>query len=141
MTAVKPDYGQTYIEGLSIYGDLDVTRHLGVEAVYQNASLRTPLDIGENAYLIGPRIRATRGRFIPYAKFLFGEGIFNYQQGYNIRASSESHFMYAFGAGVDVRATRRINVRLFDFEYQRWPGYGPHGLTPYAVSVGAAYAF
>jgi hypothetical protein len=135
------DYGEGREKGFTVYGDYDFSRHLGVEALYRNASIITPHDIGENHFLVGPRIRFTRGRFVPYGKLLIGSGTINFQLGYNAAASKQTYLDYAFGGGVDLRATRHINVRLFDAEFQRWPGFPPHGLTPWGFSVGAAYRF
>jgi hypothetical protein len=140
-SAYTLDYGEGYEEGITVYGDLDFTRHLGVEALYRNASIHTPRDIGENHLLIGPRYKFEHGRFAPYAKGLIGEGTINFQQGYNLTAYSENYFIYALGGGADLHVTRHVNVRLIDFEYQIWPNFQPHGLTPYGYSVGAAYAF
>lgn len=135
------DYSDGREEGVAIYGDLDLPKHLGLEALYRNASIQTPHDIGENHLLVGPRLRITRGRFTPYGKALIGLGTINFQQGYYQTASSQSYLIYAFGGGVDFHATRRINLRIIDFEYQLWPTFQPHGLTPTGFSVGAAYAF
>jgi hypothetical protein len=138
---VAPDYRQGHDLGFTIYGDLDVLQHFGLEALFRDASIITPRDIGINNYLIGPRIKLTRGRFTPYGKFLLGYGVINFQKGDNPVAYSEHHRMYAYGGGVDMRATRRINVRLFDIEYQNWPGFSNSGLTPYSASAGVAYRF
>jgi hypothetical protein len=128
-------------EGIAVYGDLDVGRHWGLEGIYRNASIETPHDIGENHLIAGPRYHFEHGRFEPYAKGLVGLGTINFQQGYNITSYSEHYFIYVAGGGVDFRATRHVNVRLFDFEYQFWPGFAPHGLTPYGYSAGVAYHF
>ena len=128
-------------EGIGIYGDIDFTKHLGVELLYRDASIKTPHDVGENHLLVGPRYVFHRGPFDPYAKAVIGRGTINYQVGYYLVASSESYLTYALGGGLDLRAARHINVRLFDFEYQRWPNFPPHGLTPYGYSAGVAYHF
>jgi hypothetical protein len=138
---VAPDYRQGHDFGLTIYGDVDFLRYFGLEALFRDASIVTPRDIGINNYLIGPRIKLTEGRFAPYGKFLLGYGIINFQKGENQVVSSQHHRMYAYGGGLDMRATSRINVRLFDIEYQNWPGFSDSGLTPYAVSTGVAYRF
>jgi len=43
----------------------------------------------------------------------------------------------AFGGGVDYRLTRKLTLRAFDFEYQRW-SVTPT-LWPYGGSVGLSY--
>jgi hypothetical protein len=137
------DDGSGHEEGFAVYGDLDVTRHWGLEGIYRNASIQTPHDIGENHLLAGPRYHITHGRFQPYAKALFGLGTINIQFGHDASAAqySEHYFIYGFGGGVDFRATRHIVVRPIDFEYQLWPGFAPHGLTPYGYTAGVAYRF
>ena len=140
VSIASPDYGQQYIKGVTVFGDLDLGNHLGVEADAHLVSYVTPTDIGQNTFLIGPRYSFHRKRLAPYAKALAGLGLFEYQYD-NIPHYHESYFVYAFGGGLDVRASRHIVVRAIDFEAQRWPGYRTGGLTPYVTSFGVAYAF
>lgn len=135
------DYGEGREQGVMVYADFDLKYHLGIEALYRNASIITPHDIGENHLFIGPRIRFTRGRFTPYAKLLAGRATLVFQQGYNTANSSQGYLAYALGGGLDISVSRHINVRAIDYEYQEWPGFKPHGLTPTGISVGAAYVF
>ncbi|MEO8736051.1 MAG: hypothetical protein ABI380_05890, partial [Edaphobacter sp.] len=82
------------------------------------------------------------GRFMPYAKALFGFGQFKFQYPSQYpSAATYTYGVYAFGGGLDLRATRHINVRAFDFEYQKWPSFRQNGLTPIVMTVGAAYTF
>ena len=142
VTMVAPDYEPKNIFGYSIYGTFDFTRHLGIEGDIHMATLITPTDIGESSYLLGPRYAFTKGRFRPYAKALLGVGVFTFQPVYaNSKSSSSSHKMYALGGGVDYTAKRRLNIRVVDIEYQRWPGFGPSGLTPLVLTIGGAYNF
>jgi hypothetical protein len=135
------DDGSGHEEGITVYGDVDFSKHLGLEGLYRNASIETPHDIGENHLLAGPRFHLRHGRFEPYAKLLVGEGTINFQQGYNLTSYAEHYFIYVPGGGVDFHAARHVNVRLLDVEYQFWPGFAPHGLTPYGASAGLAYTF
>ncbi len=65
--------------------------------------------IGENTYLIGPRIPiATFHRVTPYGKFLVGLGNGPFLDGNTL--------VLAYGGGVDYRLTRRFTLRAFDFE-------------------------
>lgn len=136
----NPDYEQRDAQGISIYGDLDFKHHLGAEGDIHRASLITPTNIGVDSYLLGPRYVYHRNRFSPYAKVLFGLGRFKYKFD-NAPEAAYTYKIYAFGGGLDIRATRRINVRAIDFEYQKWPGYPTHGLSPLVYTFGAAYAF
>ena len=114
---------------------------LALRRLYRNASIQTPSDLGENHVLVGPRYRFIKGRFTPYAKGLVGLGTINFQVGSYQQASSQSYFIYALGGGVDFRASRHINIRLIDYEYQLWPTFKPHGLTPTGINLGAAWVF
>jgi opacity protein-like surface antigen len=135
------DYGEGREEGITVYGDVDISRHLGAEVAYTNASIITPHDIGENNIMAGPRLHFEKGRFSPYVKAVMGRATINFQQGYNATSSSQSYFAYGLGGGVDFHLKRHINIRLIDYEYQRWPNFAPHGLTPTGLSAGVAYVF
>ncbi len=140
-TFVSPDYTTETAKGVAAYADFDFAHNFGVEGELHFASLSTPNDIGENTYLIGPRYTYHRKRVGIYGKVLFGIGQFQFQKGSYGNGSSSTYGMYAFGGGLEYRATRRINVRAIDFEYQSWPNFPPSGLTPTAITVGAAYVF
>jgi hypothetical protein len=139
-TYVNPDYGEHYTAGPTLYGTLDFTQHIGVEGDIHMASILTPGDIGEDSYLFGPRYVFHHKRFSPYIKGLAGIGVINFQFD-NIPHSSAKYIIYAVGGGLDIKATRHINVRAIDFEYQQWPTFSPHTLSPYAITVGVAYSF
>jgi hypothetical protein len=135
-----PDYAQRKIQGYSIYGTFDFTRHLGIEGDVHRINVITPTDIGENSYLLGPRYVLHFGRLHPYVKGLLGLGFF--QTDYDIKPNTNfSYKIYAFGGGLDYNARRRLNIRVVDFEYQRWPGFNAEGLSPYIFTFGAAYRF
>ena len=135
------DYGEGREKGFTIFGDIDLSHHLGAEVLYRNASIDTPGDIGENHLLAGPRGFITRGRFTPYLKGLAGLGTINFQQGTFLVDHSEHYFIFALGGGLDIRATQHIVVRAIDYEYQIWPTFKPNGLSPTGFSVGVAYKF
>lgn len=137
---VSPDYSHGKDKGPTIYGTFDFTQHIGVEGDIHITSIFTPGDVGEKTYLLGPRYVIRRKRFEPYAKVLFGLGTINYDYD-NAPHSTATYPVYAFGGGLDVRAAHKINVRAFDFEYQQWPTFSPHSLSPYAITFGVAYNF
>lgn len=140
VSIASPDFGQRYIKGISVFGDFDFGSHLGVEGDVHLVSYITPTDIGENSYLLGPRYNFRRKHLDLYGKALAGLGQFEYQYD-NVPHFHDSYFIYAFGGGLDVQASRHIVVRAIDFEAQRWPGYRQNGLTPFVTSFGVAYAF
>jgi hypothetical protein len=136
----NPDYAQTYIKGLTFYGDFDFMQHLGVDAEIHYAVI-TPSDVSEDSYLIGPRYILRHKRYSGYAKALFGIGRFGYQSGTYVSPSTATYGQFAVGAGVEYMATHHINVRPFDIEFQKWPGFSPHTLSPVVYTFGVAYVF
>ncbi|WP_035347862.1 outer membrane beta-barrel protein [Edaphobacter aggregans] len=139
-SVVSPDYAGKTTQGVSIYGTFDLTPHWGIEGDIHKASMITPSDIGESSYLLGPRYVFRHNRLRPYAKALFGLGRFQYQYD-NVPDATYTYKIYAFGGGIDVVTTKHINLRAVDFEYQKWPGFPPNGLSPMVFTFGAAYAF
>ena len=136
----KPDYSPQKIQGYSIYGSFDFTKHWGIEGDIHKISMVTPSDIGEDSYLLGPRYVFHHKRANPYLKAMGGLGRFQYQY------DDTPHYyytykIYAFGGGVDFQTTHHINIRAIDFEYQGWPGFPTNGLSPLVFTFGAAYAF
>ena len=142
-----PDYSGTYIKGLTVYGDADLWRRLGIEADVHYISILTPTDIGQNTFLIGPRFSVIRqGRMNAYVKVLGGVGRFVYQPGWNPNPHTDTFGVYSLGGGIEFRASRHLNIRAVDIEAQRWPSYGTpgfpaHGLSPFVTTFGAAYVF
>jgi hypothetical protein len=137
---LSPDFGQQDIQGLTFYADFNFAQHLGAEGEI-HYSWRTPSDVSENTYLIGPRYIVRHKKLDGYGKALFGVGHFGLQQGSFSDPNTASYFTYALGAGAEYQATRHINVRLIDFEAQKWPGFGKNGLSPYLFTVGVAWVF
>lgn len=137
-TFISPDYTEQYMKGVTFYGDLDLTQHLGVEGDI-HYSIITPDDLSENSYLLGVRYKWHYKRFEPYAKVLGGIARFGFQSGTYPTPTTNTYGEYAVGGGLDVRATRHINVRAFDVEFQKWPGFDDHGLSPIAYTIGVAY--
>lgn len=137
---VSPDYGQKDTQGITFYGDYDTRFHIGVEADVHLGTLSMPTHIGEDSFLIGPRFWVRKYRFTPYAKLLFGAGRFDFQNPIPPQQNG-TYGVYALGGGIDFKASKRINVRLFDVEYQKWPSYPTSGLTPLAATIGVAYSF
>jgi hypothetical protein len=139
-TIVSPDFGQKNIEQITFYGDFDLPHNLGAEGVI-HYSVNTPTDVSENSYLLGPRYIFRHKRFELYGKALLGVGHFGLQSGSFADPNTATYFAYALGGGLDIHVKRHINVRAFDFEAQKWPGFASHGLSPLAYTFGVAYVF
>lgn len=141
-TMGKPDFGQDWIGGVTIFADYNLTSHIGVEANAHILTLHTPQDLGEDTYEAGPRFFWRRNRFTLYGKAQIGYGRFIVQEiEDNPGKFNATSFMYSLGGGLDYDLHHHITIRAFDFEYQSWPGFANNGLSPAIGTVGIAYRF
>jgi hypothetical protein len=116
--------------GVGAYVDVRLSRWVQIEGEGRWLHWNEYLGIDENSYSIGPRVPIhTYHGFTPYGKALFGWGSGSFLAG---RAGE-----ITLGGGVDYRLKRRLTLRAFDFEYQRW-SVTPI-LHPYGGSVGLSY--
>ena len=135
-----PDYTPQTLYGFSLYADLNLTRNLGAEVSIHQINLGGNRYFGENSYVLGPRYIFHYKRFNPYAKALLGYGVF--QDNFpDHKHTSDAYFSYGIGGGVDYHLTDRVNLRLADVEFQKWPNFPPTGLSPVVYTFGAAYVF
>lgn len=159
-TIAQSDYTSNNIRGMGFYADFDFRGHYGVELNFHQ--LNDPnSDLYERTYEVGGRYVRHYGRFAPYAKVMYGRGVFNspvysYYVPVACPVSTPSctgttivttnfnlaYNMLAFGGGIDYSILPRIKVRA-DYEYQMWNS-GPgltNGLSPQLMSIGVAYHF
>ncbi|MDE3104366.1 MAG: porin family protein [Acidobacteriota bacterium] len=135
-TTVNSDYSPQRYTGFGIYGDFNYRPHWGAEAEFRFASDHQSSQFYEKTYELGPRYYLVHGRYTPYAKAMYGRGVFNFYQG----QANLAYNMLVGGAGLDYRIMPWLSVRG-DFEYQHWFGFPPNGLTPTTLTFGAAYHF
>lgn len=143
-TSAVSDYGAR-MKGFNIYSDFDFTRHIGVELNFHKVNAPNGNTLYEKTYEVGPRYFRTYGRFVPYVKFMFGRGVFNYPPlpppaPQNQARANLAYNMYAGGLGTDIKVLPWLYVRG-DFEYQKWGSFPPNGLSPELYSFGVAYHF
>ena len=150
-SAFQPDYAgfgipQTStnrLYGIGAFVDVKFTPWIQMEGEGRWLNFNQLDGIYENNYLIGPRLPIYKLHFwraTPYGKVLFGYSRLSFEDG----NGWGRYTTIAYGGGLDIKATKRINVRLPDFEYQQWPGFTEGGaqkydLTPYGLSVGVSY--
>jgi len=130
------DYGKRYLGGGALYADLNPTWRYGIEAEARLLRYNQENDTHLSTYLVGPRVSFGTHRFNPYAKVLVGLGKFNFPYDY----ATGNYFVIAPGAGVDMRLTDRIKLRLVDFEYQEWPQFTFGSIHPYGISTGISFS-
>ena len=139
----EDQYIGKYLQGMSFYGTFDLNSHIGVEGNVHLVSLfKSYFDYKENSYDAGLRWAQHYRKFTPYGKALVGFGHATAPFPGQIVGGSTpgTYFLFALGGGLDYSISNKINARA-DFEYQRWPNFPPHGLTPPLFNVGVAYRF
>jgi opacity protein-like surface antigen len=149
----QPDYECCGVAGTStnrLYGvgafvDVRFSRWVQVEAEGRWLRFNEVEGIGQDNYLIGPRLPIHHFQFLhatPYVKVLAGMGKMTFEDS----SGSGRYFDLAYGGGVDFKLTKRFSARG-DFEYQQWPrwpniaepGFANATLFPYGASVGVGY--
>ena len=134
----KSGYNFTPIKliGGSLYTTFDIRNHWGAEFDFHHTRATSDSTIYERTYEIGPRIFLQRGPLIPYAKVMYGRGVYNFSNS----IANVAYNMYTLGGGADLQVRRSINVRA-DYEYQNWLGFPLGTLHPSVITVGVAYHF
>jgi len=125
-------FGARKMLGVAAIADLDTKRRIGIEGEAQWLVFHQTAEVHTTTYLAGPRYHMTFGRFQPFVKGLVGFGQFTYP--YNL--GTDNDFVLEPGAGLDFRVTRRIRIRVADFEYQIWPQFNYGTLSSYGLSTG-----
>jgi hypothetical protein len=142
-----PDYRPDKFYGYGFYTTFDFKYHVGIEGEFHQINQTDSTEgIYERTYEIGPRYVLHHGRCHPYAKLMYGRGVFNYPlmldptTGKLSKTANLAYNIGAIGAGLDYRVVPAMNVRV-DYEYQDWFSFPPNGLTPMILSIGVAYHF
>lgn len=150
-SAFQPDYtgygvpasSTTYLYGIGAYMDVRFTPWVQIEAEGRWLRFNQVDGIFEDNYLIGPRLPIYKLHFwraTPYAKVLVGYGKLNFEN----NNGWGRYTALAYGGGLDVKLSKRISMKLPDFEYQQWPNWSEgtnstYTLMPYGVSIGVSY--
>ena len=130
------NFQNTLLTGAAFYTTFDVRSHLGAEFNFHQAQGSGGQSVYERTYEIGPRVYLDRGGVAPYAKVLYGRGVYNFPNG----VANVAYNMYTFGGGMDFLVTRSINIRA-DYEYQSWVGFPLGTLHPSVATIGVAFHF
>jgi len=126
-------YGERKMLGVSGFVDFDTPRSVGIEGEASFLTFHQTANVHDEVYSIGPRYHRSIGwKLQPYAKALVGLGEFNFPYNY----AQGSYLVISPGAGVDYRLSRRIHIRVVDFEYQLWPQFTYGSMSSGSVSSG-----
>jgi hypothetical protein len=133
--------------GYGLYSTIDFLPHIGLEMDFHQVYAKSPKIEYERTYEIGGRYVLHHGRLQPYAKLMYGRGVYNFPPYPNDPTGSAranlAYNLLAPGVGVDFRLLPFLNLRA-DYEYQKWFGDQyllPNGISPQLFSIGAAYHF
>jgi opacity protein-like surface antigen len=134
----RSDYNFTPLHfiGGAFYTTFDKRDHWGGEFNFHQNKGTEDSTVYQRTYEIGPRIFIARGPFIPYAKVLYGRGVYNFHNS----VANVAYNMVTFGGGADFQLRRSLNLRA-DYEYQTWMGFPIADLHPSVVTIGVAYHF
>lgn len=140
--ANEDEYPGKHVQGMTFYGTFDLNNHLGFEGdIHLDSIFKSYYKYTESSYDAGVRWTQHYRRFAPYGKGLVGFG-HSYAPAPNQIVGGNTpgtYFLFALGGGLDYSLNDKINIRAVDFEYQRWPNFPPHGLTPPIFTFGVAY--
>jgi Outer membrane protein beta-barrel domain len=127
-------YGSRQMFGAAAFVDAESTGHFGLEAEARWIDFPSQMDkVHAETYSIGGRYHwVLTNHWQPYAKALIGLGTFNYA--YNL--GQDQDLVVTAGGGMEFRWTRRVFLRVADFEYQDWPEGHYGNLTPINLSAG-----
>jgi len=132
------DFNFTPIHLLGYAGYIDFAKrpHWGGEFDFHQTKSSSDSTVYERTYEIGPRIFVHRGPFVPYAKVLYGRGVYNFHND----VANVAYNMFTGGGGIDFALRPSINLRA-DYEYQTWLGFPIADLHPSVITIGIAYHF
>ena len=108
------NFNKVTLTGGAFYATFDKRDHWGYEADFRQVRPSSDATVYERTYEVGPRFYFTRGRFAPYAKVLYGRGVYNFSN----NVANIAYNLYTFGGGADFVLTP-LNLRA-DYEYQNW---------------------
>jgi opacity protein-like surface antigen len=130
------NFNAIHLLGGALYTTFDKRNHWGGEFDFRNSKSTADSTVYERTYEIGPRIFIHRDGVVPYAKILYGRGVYNFSD----NVANVAYNMYIFGGGADFQVRPSINIRG-DYEYQTWMGFPIANLHPSVFTIGVAYHF
>jgi len=136
-STANSDYGDRY-NGGAAYFNFDFRPHIGVEGEFH--FVKDSNDLYEKTYEVGGRYFRTYKRFVPYAKVMYGRGVFNFPLLPDGAQPNLAYNLIAVGIGTDYKIKPWLYARA-DWEYQSWFGFQNSSLSPSILTIGAAYRF
>jgi hypothetical protein len=140
---LRTDY-QGSVQGYSGWADYNINRLVGFEVIGNSGSVRTPRDIAQKSIFVGPKITYHRNKIAVFGTISFGTAQIKSQRlpdsAYPYGTFTHgNYFAYAFGGGVEYHLNRKVNLRPFAIQTEKWPDFEPHTLSPMSFTFGASY--
>jgi hypothetical protein len=136
-SVANSDYYHRF-NGASGYIGFDFLPHIGLEGDFH--FVQGSNNLYEKTYEVGGRYFRVYRKFVPYAKVMYGRGVFNYPHLPDGFQPNLAYNMMAGGIGADYRLKPWLYARA-DWEYQNWFGFQNSSLSPSILTIGAAYRF
>jgi Outer membrane protein beta-barrel domain len=136
-SVANSDYYHRF-NGASGFFGFDFLPHIGVEGDFH--FVQGTNGIYEKTYEVGGRYFLTYRKFVPYAKVMYGRGVFNYPAFPDGFHPNLAYNLAAIGVGTDYKLKPWLYVRA-DWEYQSWFGFQNSSLSPSILTIGGAYRF
>ena len=136
VSGFQVDYGKRTDYGAVGFVNLHLKGRYALEGEVRSLKYHTDEGVTQTTMLVGPEaVLFKRGPVRPYAKFLVGDARMSFPFGY----AKGNYFAMAPGVGVDVTIAPRVDLRLFDVEYQSWPQFTYGQLHPFGVTAGIRF--
>jgi hypothetical protein len=134
-----------HFKGYGIYSTIGFLPHIGLMLDFHQVYAPSPHIEYERTYEVGGRYVLHYGRLHPYAKVMYGRGVFNFAliPGSNVVGANLAYNLLGLGGGADFRLKPYLNLRA-DYEWQKWGSDAfliTNGISPQLFSIGAAYHF
>ena len=130
------NFNRVSLDGGAFYITFDKRSHWGYEGDFHQVKPASDSTVYERTNEVGPRFYLIKGRFAPYAKVLYGRGVYNFSG----NVANIAYNIYTFGAGTDFYLTQGLNLRG-DYEYQNWQSFPLSTLHPGLITIGVAFHF
>ncbi len=99
-----------------------------------------PHDVYEKTYEVGGRYYRTYGKFVPFAKVMYGRGVFNFPPLGDGFHANLAYNIAAIGIGTDYKV-KPGSTSAATGNIRHGSAFVNSSLTPNILTVGAAYRF
>lgn len=134
------DWARSDMTGITALADATYHLHYGIELEGRTIQFNQFQNLREDTIAGGPRYVFSAGKFRPFAKGLIGIGSIDFPDSSLPSYKHDTFAIYEIGAGSDYKLTDKLALRA-QWDFQFWPGWAPHGLTPRGATIGLVWRF